>query len=490
METSLTSKWILLFWIIPVMFLVDDILGFNGYQFTIHGIGIRILLFCLTVASLGILCLIVFISKRMTLFKKVEERPFFWSYWKPIDAFVLGFLVLNLLWATVIPMVVRHQMQYGLKDCSTILVFVLYFPCVFLIRNDMFPRKAFMRWAYPLLILLALWHTVMYIGETVSPGFYAGYYDFIDVISLGSAVRTDVVFGFGITRIIQTTSMLLIPALFLAWDKFLERKWLGTACGVLVIFAILITYTKSIWFGCLGAVLVVMAGLLMFEKDRTAKRRGLVGGALMLAMIVVFNCVCLNNTIFTRAMNGIFPSQSGQTNDLDVKYEQLKAQIAELEAKGESADALREELAYLERLMQDSTGSKIANGIRAQQKEALLKKWSSSKLLGYGYGAYAEDMIRNDTYPFMYEYTLPALLMKIGIVGLAGWLIFIAALVIYAWRSMWKPLRSHFLLWLACAMAFGLAVQTNPFLFTFAGFSVLLYLCLEIEWESARSLQK
>ena len=48
---------------------------------------------------------------------------------------------------------------------------------------------------HPLLVLLAVWHSVMYIGETLSPGFYAKYYDLIDKISLGTAVRSDVVEG-------------------------------------------------------------------------------------------------------------------------------------------------------------------------------------------------------------------------------------------------------------------------------------------------------
>lgn len=51
MESKLSqSRWTALFWIFPVLFLIDDVLGLNGYQFTVHGIGIRILLFCLSAA--------------------------------------------------------------------------------------------------------------------------------------------------------------------------------------------------------------------------------------------------------------------------------------------------------------------------------------------------------------------------------------------------------------------------------------------------------
>lgn len=36
--------------------------------------------------------------------------------------------------------------------------------------------------------------------------------------------------------------------------------------------------------------------------------------------------------------------------------------------------------------------------------------------------------------------------------------------------------------WLADAGGVALAVQTNPFLFTFAGISIILWLCLQIDW--------
>ena len=155
MESKLSqSRWTALFWIFPVLFLIDDVLGLNGYQFTVHGIGIRILLFCLSAASLGLYCVWAIVRSRMTIFRRKTGQPFFWDYWRTLDWFVLGFLVLNAVWATVIPVLVRGNMTYGVKDFTTLLVLVLYFPCVFLIRLGLLQEKKLMRWLYPLLVLL------------------------------------------------------------------------------------------------------------------------------------------------------------------------------------------------------------------------------------------------------------------------------------------------------------------------------------------------
>lgn len=77
MESKLSqSRWTALFWIFPVLFLIDDVLGLNGYQFTVHGIGIRILLFCLSAASLGLYCVWAIVRSRMTIFRRKTGQPF------------------------------------------------------------------------------------------------------------------------------------------------------------------------------------------------------------------------------------------------------------------------------------------------------------------------------------------------------------------------------------------------------------------------------
>ena len=473
-----------LLWLFPILFLIDDILGINGYQFTIFGFGIRIILFALSVGVLCLYCLWVLIQNRYTLWKRTQERPRLLDLLKPVDYFVAGFIVINFLWATVIPVLIRGNRMYALNDFSTVLVLVLYFPCVFLMRTGHMEFGKLRKWLMPLLLLLALWHTVMYVGEVIAPGFYEGYYDFIDVISFGTAVRTDVIFGFGITRIIQVTSIFLIPAIFLVLEQFGKKRWYwGIPALALVLFAILITYTKSIWYGILAGLLVAMAGTLIFLKDKISKKQLLAFGLALVVFFCIFNFGCLNNTVISRSLNSARPeSLSG----IDEQIAELRSQLDSMQyhpsdpsMDDEAWQKLQEELESLTQQRQDVAGTAEANSLRAKQNEVLMAKWSESKWLGFGYGAYAEDCIRNESFPFMYESLIPALLMKLGIVGMLCWGIFVLALVVFAVKALWKkPL--HFWCWIGTALAFAMAVQTNPFLFTFAGFSLMLYLPLYI----------
>lgn len=477
-----------LFWLFPILFLIDNILGLNGYQFTVFGIGIRILLFGLSAVSLCLYCIYTMRTQKICLTKKKPGQTHFLRYCKPIDGVVAGFLCLNFLWATVIPVMQGGSLRFAIKDFSTLLVLVLYFPCAFLIRTGELKLRSLLKWLYPLLLILSLWHSVMYIGEILSPGFYESYYDFIDYISFGTAVRTDVVLGFGITRIIQVTSVFLIPAMLLSLEDFTGKlRIFSFAALALNLFAVLITYTKSIWYGILAGIALAMLGILICCKDAAVRKRVLAFGGALVVLFSLFNFVCLDNTVLSRAFN---VARADSLSSLDAQIAELQQQLSQMQPddpsdpsdpsnpnENNTAENLAEQIEKLQHQMQDIAGTQEANAQRAQQQEALLNKWSGSKLLGYGYGAYAEDCIRNESFPYMYENLLPAMLMKLGLVGMLGWGLFVLALVIFAVKAMWKkPVR--FWCWLGTALAYAMAVQTNPFLFTFAGISLMLYLLL------------
>ena len=75
-------KWIqVLIWFFPVLFLIDNILGFNGYQFTIAGKGIRIILFAITVAELCLYCLYVMLKEKISLLPKKDGTDTFRLTW-------------------------------------------------------------------------------------------------------------------------------------------------------------------------------------------------------------------------------------------------------------------------------------------------------------------------------------------------------------------------------------------------------------------------
>ena len=477
-----------LLWVFPILFLIDNVLGLNGYQFAIFGVGIRIVLFALSVISLCLHCLYTAKEEHIALWKGKPGQKRLLDYCRPLDGFVLGFLVLNFLWATLVPLLKKGSLSYAINDFNTLCVLVLYFPCAFLIRTRQLTFRGISKWLFPLLLLLALWHSVMYVGEVLAPGFYVGYYDFIDTISFGTAVRTEVVIGYGITRIIQVTSVLLIPAFLMTLEETAAKvRPIILAAMALVMFAILITYTKSIWFGVLAGLAVALLGILIFAANALVRKRVAVFTLAIVVCFVVFNFGFLNNTIITRTLNSARPdriaSLESQITDLQQQLSQMEKEDTSTETAptGQTSTPLTKEeiasqLQELESKRQDASGTAASNEMRSVQNTALLRKWSQSKLLGHGYGAYAEDCIRNET-PYLYESLIPAMFMKLGIAGLLGWGVFVLAMVVFAVKYMWKtPVR--FWCWIGTALAYAMAVQTNPFLFTFAGISLMLYLLL------------
>lgn len=481
-----------LFWLFPIWFLIDNILGLNGYHFTVFGVGIRIILFALSAVSLFLYCLYTVKTQRICIGKRKAGYHHLLDYCRPLDGFVLGFLILNFIWASVVPLLKNGSLSYALNDFNTLLVLVLYFPCAFLIRTSRLTFRAICRWLFPLLLLLSVWHCVMYIGEIRSPGFYAGYYDLIDIISFGTAVRSDVVMGYGITRIIQVTSIFLIPAFLLILEKSVTHRKPGiVAVTALVLFAVLITYTKSIWFGLLTGLIVAIAGIALFAKDAFTRKRTAIFSLALVVFFCIFNYGFLDNTIVTRTLNNVHPNMltsiESQIGNLQQQLNQLETgnptDSSELNENDSSKPSDKEDLENLlkklESQRQDAAGTAAANAERSLQNSILQKKWSQSKLFGFGYGAYAEDCIRNQQVPYMYESLIPAMLMKLGLAGMLVWGIFVLALVVFAIKAMWKnPVK--FWCWIGTALAYAMAVQTNPFLFTFAGISLMLYLLLFI----------
>lgn len=470
-----------LIWLFPCLFLIDDVLGFNGYQFTIAGRSIRIILFCISVAVLCVYSLYICYREKIALLPGVKGRVWLLSTLKPIDWLVMLFIVGNAVWATVIPLAVRGEMQYSLKDFSTVLVMVLYFPVMFLIRTGRLKLATLEKLLYALGILLALWHCVMYVGETVSPGFYAGYYDFIDVISFGTAVRTEVIFGFGITRVIQVTSLFLLVGIFQAIRYCLRGRYVHLIPLVLFTAAICITYTKSIWFGyALGLVVYLVPTCW----ERKLRKRSLLVLLAALITIAALNYTVFDNTILTRVLNTTRAQQDTVQIQEELNQMLEESKNTEEDVAGSAAErppVTQEDIEKKQNELLDAKGTQMSNAIRAQQNAALLSKWKQSKWVGFGYGSYAPDCIRNEEHPFMYESTLPALIMKLGVLGCMIWVVFIVGATVCACTFFWKRQRSDVFWWLGLAISYALAVQTNPFLFTFTGYSILLYLMLAMQ---------
>ena len=468
-------------WLPSFLFLFDDILGTNGYQFTVFGISIRIIWFSLSVFSLCGYCLHTMAKERISLLPGKKHAPNLWQMLTVMDWSVLAFIGINFFWATVIPFVVRGETVFAVKDFSTIITLALYFPLAFLVRTGKLRLQVLEKALYGLSLVLAAWHCVMYMGESLVPGFYSAYYTLIEKLSFGTAVMTPVVYGYGIVRVVQTTSLFLLPGAFLSLRYIMHGKCRHFAGLFVFIFAICATFTKSIWFGFVLGMILYLVPSAVAAKKRQLRIRAVVVAAAVALMIVALNFCVFQNKVFIRAFNTVRSEAS-----VEMLQTQINAALQEGNtlSSGEATEDQKLTEIELERLqneLRDALGTQEANSLRTAQNSALLNKWKESPLVGFGYGAYAQDCIRNEQYPFMYESTLMALAMKLGAVGLVLWLVFIFVITVLAWLRFGKNCFAEFFWWLGLALSYALAVQTNPFLFTIPGFSILLYLLVAIQ---------
>ncbi|MGL5978925.1 MAG: hypothetical protein ACRCZJ_08030, partial [Erysipelotrichaceae bacterium] len=125
--------------------------------------------------------------------------------------------------------------------------------------------------------------------------------------------------------------------------------------------------------------------------------------------------------------------------------------------------------------------SNVSNTIKLEQIPYLLQTWEQAPVFGQGYGSVADGYQRSTVAPFSYEMTLFALLMKIGVVGIGVWLGVLLTFLLSCFKQ--KSILT-FANWTFLVIAFALTVQTNPFLLSFSGFTVVLYLLFSAQFDT------
>ena len=129
-------------------------------------------------------------------------------------------------------------------------------------------------------------------------------------------------------------------------------------------------------------------------------------------------------------------------------------------------------------------GRDISDDIRYEQVAALTDAIMKNPWLGGGMGAQT-DYIRSDDAPWMYELSVLALYMKIGIVG-AAWLIAVFVLFGGGRRAdvrRHQPLSANFRRALSRIVALLFCIvfsgNTNPYLFSMLGWGLLMFTYVE-----------
>lgn len=434
--------------IFPLIFFVELILGGSGNIVSIGGISIRKILLVIAFASL---CAYIVFSK-----VRIE--------WKLFDTIVLAFILWNFVWMTLIPALKGTGIRDGIADGDTVLLLLIYFPLIILIRSGVINWGKVKKFFYVLAVILAVWHIVMYTLETLMPGIYIEYYNlFLPKITFGSFPGATPVLGFGFVRIITTTSIYMpIAIFFIAGIK--RKKVIHYAFLLILVFGVITTLTRSLLISCLAGFL-----LLLIPIHKNMININWFGKLTFVVSLFVISLVF--NYLFITPMSGKYIENVSLKNQQQMSDAELSV------IKGESEE---EQGDLIKRIGSSASENDFSNILREAQTQILIQEWKKSPVIGFGYGSYVEGCIRNGIYAYLYESTLPAMLMKLGILGLAGWVMLTVAMIVNSFKNKYsRGQHFKFWTWMITCIIFAMSVQTNPFLYTYCGLSIILFLCIE-----------
>lgn len=442
------NKLELVFLIFPALYLIDLFLGFNVHIITVPGVpGVNLLL---ALVSMYAYAIFAFVSSG-----KGDIGVFFRCFFGAFDLMVFLFIFLNLLWAVVVPLFSGGTALQGLSEGRVFLALMLYFPCVLLCRMGYIDWERVLTFALVLTAALAILHLVLYVGEKIFEstdyagleeqyrghgGFAAIFFDFFSKIRLGSSVKTpQIIMGSGYIRVIYPTSVLLLMGLYLIFRRIGRIKVGLTALFVVFTIAVCATLTKTLWLGVLIGIVAYIICMFSFLKPfRKSILLLLLTG---IVAVTVTNYMLFDGMVLIRLENAFIIEQG--TPDEDISDE--------------------------------AAGTIEANNIRLEQTEKLLAEWGKSPVFGYGYGHFLEDYIRSEETLYSYEMLIPAMLMKLGVLGILIWGAFIIFVFVHILkRSNKHPAEAGALIFIL--LSFMVAVQNNPMLMNFNGMTLLAFI--------------
>lgn len=467
--------------IFPLLFLVENIFGYNGTIVYFFGKAIRHWLYLFTFISLFSL-MITFMYKNNYGFFSKNKKNYFKELTK-LDYCILLFLFSLMIWMTIVPLLSGGDLALAKREAfDAICMLVLYFPTTFLIKNEVYSFTKTENIIYYSVFIESVINISLYIGESFQQGFITKFFGWITTIS-PSAVIPPIILGHGNTpRVLFTTSILLFVGIFICIKKiYKQNKLFDYVILIVHVLATIATMTKSFWYGFILSFLIICIIRIFIDKTTFYTKKMLKLVSLVFITILVSNFTIFDNSFFIR-MNYSFTnnysldSQEIQDVKDDIENEDIDSNdYSNLESQSsvkstETSNDNRKDL--------EQEGAMISNDIKIEQTSYLIKKWKQHPVFGFGFGSYCEDYLRSQESIFSYEMTFPALLMKQGVVGILFWIL---CIVMSVYTCFKKNSVNYSSLWLFSFMTFGIAVQTNPFIFSFTGFFVLIYFFISAE---------
>lgn len=389
------------------------------------------------------------IANKIKLFS-IKKGSFFGSF-NRMDIFAVVFEASMLLSMTIIPYIKGTNLHYAYSEVfDSAAVFSLYFAISYLIKEKQIDMNKLLSYLKILIFLFAVEHLVLYFGQEANAHFIANFFSAFTELVGGNGIVQKVVLGHGgYTRVMFNTSIYFLVGFFIFFYQFSRNKWYDYIFLAVEILAMLSTMTKSLWFGAAGAAVFVGSAIFIYgiKIDKRLSLKIVSTVVFMIVLIISSDKIIFDGCVSIRMTNAFVTESDDEGN-------------------------LNDDMAQL-----DKEGAAMSNSIKLVQISKLLDKWKDSPIIGYGYGSYVEGYLRSEEAPFSYEMQFFALLMKIGILGMAVWIVFFIAQFIYILRNS-KKNYEHIISWLFLLISVVICVQTNPLLISFTGMSVILFLSL------------
>lgn len=338
---------------------------------------------------------------------------------------VCGFILCNALWSSIIPLYQDHSLRLALAEADAYAL-LLAVP-LFVASVDEYGRglQRMLHTLFAFVLILATLQFLVWMAGMVVPEWRDGLrHALLTLYGRESMYVGGMPDGF--FRVFWISSLWLIPAVF--YTQLLVRSPLSRAIVLVVLVgATLGTYSRGLWLGlmCGALVWITAYGIRSIPVSYRPQR--------MLAAFAVGSVVLVSGGFMFGG--DVAERLQGLTSSTDVSMSERLAQV-----------------------------------------EPLLEAWREHPLFGGGYGTYA-TLVRDEANPYSYEVVPLALLMKLGLVGVAGFGGFLAVVLVSALcRALTHPRESAAMA--ASFVAFMVATMTNPLLINFVGMGVMAVLLI------------
>lgn len=440
----------------PILFLLENVFGYNGTMLMIRGISIRHILYVLTFLSLYFQMFYwMYDHKTEATVDKIKRRANVLDY--AVTLLIFSFII----WMTVIPLLMGTKLQLAKAEAlDATLMLMLYYPLRVLFSTGELKVQVFETIAYFSLLIESILNIILFFGVSINTNFIDQFFGLWRKF-FSSAILPSVILGYkGSPRVLFSTSLLLFFGLFICFKRIMKKEnklvIVDYAIFEIFIMAILCTMTKSIWYGAILGLVTAIVLRFFFHRKEFFNKKFIILILLGVLTVGVSNYTIFNNRVFSRVEASLSVNSNDENSSSSSK---------------ESTKSTKEKTAKEKTVEAEKEAASDSNNVRVEETKALLKKWTKSPVIGFGYGSYTTENTRSEDAIFSYEMTAPALLMKLGVVGIIPWVTAILAGLYMAFRHLSANTLTF---WIFMFLGFGFAIQTNPFILSFTGMATIM----------------